>query len=213
MLRKTSFLIVAALLAAAPTLAGHNERSGSDFADVYAELAVLEDLAHHIDDHRVHDQVEHRLERIEHALLLAEKEVKADKRRLRERLRAAQASSGHHGSSKPDDRHGNSRPGYSQGYDRPSRSYLTYSESKSLIDNAYWESSKLESMDSIARNARLTTAEAKALANLMYFESGKRDALIKLYPAVSDPHRFALALDILSFSSSRREVSQALSLY
>lgn len=71
---------------------------------------------------------------------------------------------------------------------------------------------KLEAIHRAARNGRFTTAEARQLAAQLTFDGGKADALIALYPAVVDPHRFAMTLDILTFSSNRTKVAQTLGL-
>lgn len=101
--------------------------------------------------------------------------------------------------------------GYGYGYGRPSRG-LTFQEARTLVGNEAFDSGKLQTIEMIARNGRFTTQQARALADEMTFDSGKAKALIALYPSVIDKQRYAMALDILTFGSSRRQVSNQLGL-
>ena len=81
-----------------------------------------------------------------------------------------------------------------------------------MIEKQPFDSTRLEVIQTVARSGRFTTEEAAALASLLTFDSNRQDALIALYPAVTDPGRFVMALDILTYRSSRRQVTEALGL-
>ena len=89
-------------------------------------------------------------------------------------------------------------------------SFLDYQDMRVLVQRERFDNDKLEVLRGVAGRARLTTDEARALANMLTFDSHKEQALIALYPAVVDKHRYRMALDVLTFSSSRRRVAQTL---
>jgi len=89
---------------------------------------------------------------------------------------------------------------------------LSFDEAMHMVSVETFDRGKLEAVHRAARNGTFTTDEARLLAAQLTFDGGKADALIALYPAVIDPHRFGLALDILTFSSNRTKVAQTLGL-
>jgi hypothetical protein len=89
---------------------------------------------------------------------------------------------------------------------------ITFGEASRLVDQEAFDSGKLEVIRGLARNGRFTTDEARGLAAKCAFDSTRVDALVALYPSVTDKGRYRLALDILDFPSSRREVEEALGL-
>jgi hypothetical protein len=89
---------------------------------------------------------------------------------------------------------------------------LTFDEALFMVRAETFDRDKLEAVHRAARNGRFTTHEARAIAAEFSFDSGKADALIALYPAVIDPHRFAMALDVMTFSSNRNRVASTLGL-
>ncbi len=88
------------------------------------------------------------------------------------------------------------------------RHALDFNDMKQVIERQYWDSEKLEAVQRMAPEARLTTMEARALAASMTFDSERAEALIALYPSVVDKHRFRAAFDILTFDSSKRRVAR-----
>jgi len=97
------------------------------------------------------------------------------------------------------------RPGPAPGY-----GMLDFQDVRTLVQRERFDNDKVQVLQGVAGRARLTTAEARQLAAMMTFDSHKEQALIALYPAVVDPHRYRLALDVLTFSSSRRRVARTL---
>lgn len=89
---------------------------------------------------------------------------------------------------------------------------VSFGDARTMVLRETFDDDKLAVINRLAGQTRFTTAEAMALADLCTFETSKADALVALYPAVSDPQRFGLALDILTFASTRREVESALGL-
>ena len=89
---------------------------------------------------------------------------------------------------------------------------VSFGDARTMILREDFDDDKLAVINRLARETRFTTTEAMAIADLCTFETNKADALVALYPAVTDPQRFGLALDILTFSSTRREVESALGL-
>ncbi len=92
----------------------------------------------------------------------------------------------------------------------PGPDLLSFDDARALITREHFDADKVEVMARIAPSARFTTDEARALAALCTFDGGRRDALIALFPSVTDKARYALALDILTFGSSKHEVIAAL---
>ncbi len=89
---------------------------------------------------------------------------------------------------------------------------IGFDDAMRLVGQESFDSGKVEVLRSLGRDGRFTTDEARTLASQCQFDSTRADALIALYPSVTDPGRFQLALDILTFASSRREVEEALGL-
>lgn len=89
---------------------------------------------------------------------------------------------------------------------------LSFDEAMYMVQVETFDRGKLEAIDRAARNGSYTTDEARVLAAQLTFDSGKADALILLFPAVVDPHRYGLALDILTFGSNRARVAETLGL-
>ena len=106
------------------------------------------------------------------------------------------------------------RNGRGRGHGHGHQSYrgLPYGEAMAMVQNEPFDSGKIEAIRRVARNGRYSTEEAANLANQCTFESCKIDALIALYPSVTDPYRYYSALRILTFSSSRRRVESELNL-
>lgn len=94
----------------------------------------------------------------------------------------------------------------------PPAPQISFGDARTMVLRETFDDDKLAVISRLANQTRFTTTEAMALADLCTFETNKADALVALYPAVSDPQRFGLALDILTFSSTRREVESALDL-
>lgn len=89
---------------------------------------------------------------------------------------------------------------------------LRFDEALSIVERETFDRDKLAVIQSLARTGRYTTAQARQLAATCSFDSTRADALVALYPSLVDPERFALALDVLDFSSTRRDVQQRLGL-
>ena len=89
---------------------------------------------------------------------------------------------------------------------------LSYQDALHMVRSESFDSGKLEAVRRAARNGRFNTHQARALAAELSFDRTKADALIALYPSVTDPQRFSLALDVLDFQSSRRRVANTLNL-
>lgn len=89
---------------------------------------------------------------------------------------------------------------------------LSFDDARTMVLQETFDDGRLEVIRRVARTGSFTTAEARALAELCTFDSTRKDALIALYPAVTDPQRFGLALDVLTFTSSKHEVVAALGL-
>jgi hypothetical protein len=109
-------------------------------------------------------------------------------------------------------RYGPDRRGADHGYGRPGPRGLSFHESMQLVRVESFDSRKLEVIQRLARTGRFTTDQARSLAAQLTFDSKKAEALIALYPAVVDPDRYVLALDVLDFGSSKRRVAQTLRL-
>lgn len=89
---------------------------------------------------------------------------------------------------------------------------LSFDEALQMVGAASFDSDKLDAIRMAVPVGAFTTEEARILAGQLTFDSGKADALILLYPAVVDPHRFPMALDLLTFRSNRERVMQSLNL-
>lgn len=100
-----------------------------------------------------------------------------------------------------------------QALDQPARPVgITMAEARGMVAAEAFDDDRVEVIGRLARSSSYTTMEARELASLCTFDSSKADALVALYPAVSDPGRFAMALDILTFGSTRRDVERRLGL-
>lgn len=171
------------LLISAPALSEHRPAALLDMT--YGELAALRADIDQIPHRGVQRQLDTRVDRIEGLLVRLEQTGALDARRGM----------------------GPQRP-----QAPPPPPALTYEEALHMVRVETFDRGKLEAIHRAARNGRFTTAEARALASELTFDSGKADALIALYPVVVDPHRYAMTLDILTFSSSRTRVAQTLGL-
>lgn len=89
---------------------------------------------------------------------------------------------------------------------------LEYADARAMVAAEAFDDDRLEVIRRLGRTGWFTTAEVRQIVEMCTFDSTRKDALIALYPAVSDPYRYMLALDALTFSSSRREVEAALGL-
>lgn len=104
-------------------------------------------------------------------------------------------------------RHGPRRPG---AYHPAQARGISFQDAMRGVRAESFDSGKLDVIQMAARSGRFTTEQARALAGELTFDSKKSEALIALYPAVVDPHRYMLALDVLDFRSSRRRVADTL---
>jgi hypothetical protein len=94
----------------------------------------------------------------------------------------------------------------------PSPPMLGFADARTMVTRESFDDDRLEVIRRLGRTGSFSTDEARQLVELCTFDSTRKDALIAIYPAVTDPQRFMLALDALTFSSSRREVETALGL-
>ena len=100
--------------------------------------------------------------------------------------------------------------------DRPERAErcpadsLRYEDAHTLVQRERWDSDRLAVVERIGRRSCLTTEQVRSIVSLFDFDSSKERALIALYPSVIDKARFELALDVLTWSSSRQTVASAL---
>lgn len=88
--------------------------------------------------------------------------------------------------------------------------FIDYEDALHMVRRESFDQDKLRIIQDLGGRMHLTTHQARALAGELAFDSNRADALIALYPSVTDPHRFRLALDVLTFSSSRRHVARTL---
>lgn len=97
---------------------------------------------------------------------------------------------------------------------RPPRAQngLSYQEAMTMVRNEPFNQGKLSTVRRVARNGRFSTQQARSIADQLSFDQSKADALIALYPSVTDKYRFGTALSILDFQSNRRRVSNTLNL-
>lgn len=88
---------------------------------------------------------------------------------------------------------------------------LSYDDALTIVRRESFESDRLEAIRRLASmGGRFTTEEVRGIVAECTFESTRRDALVALYPTVRDPQRFELALDVLTWSSSRADVLRRL---
>ncbi len=178
--------LATALLALAVTLPSygshpHGPPSWTD--QVYADLLTIEHLAQEVRHPHLRRDLQRHARSAQQAL---ERGATVDSRRQRSRSSRA-----------PDT--------------CPTRSnLLTYADAHEMVSRERFDSGRLGAIERIGRSACLTTEEARSLASLLTFDSGKEKALVALFPAVVDPPRYALALDVLTFSSARDRVASQL---
>ncbi|TVQ90957.1 MAG: DUF4476 domain-containing protein [Deltaproteobacteria bacterium] len=89
---------------------------------------------------------------------------------------------------------------------------LSFDEALQMVRSAQFDADRLDALRMAVPVGAFTTDEARILADQLTFDGGKADALILLYPAVVDKHRFPMALDTLTFRSNRERVMQTLGL-
>ena len=94
---------------------------------------------------------------------------------------------------------------------RPHRpAFYSFQDAMVMIDQERFERDKLAVIQRSASRMRLTSQQARALVAELDFDNNRADALIALYPSITDKHRFFVTLDALDFRSNRRKVRQTL---
>lgn len=182
----TRALALAALMfVTGPALSEHRPAALLD--QTFGEIASLKADINQIPQRHIRHNLDRRIERVEGLLV---------------RLEATGAL------TQPDRRH--VRP--ERPAPPPPPPALSFDEALHMVRAEAFDRTRLEAVHRAARVGAFTTHEARALAGELTFDSGKADALIALYPAVVDQHRFAMALDVLTFTSSKRRVADALGL-
>lgn len=193
-----------ALFITAPSVANHPTSDPAGDLEIAAdEIDALEDLVSHVSDYRMRRAMLTRVYNAEMAI-----------HRARYELEFGQGGSygrpGYQGGgtyTRPGRGHGYGN-GYGGSYQNPST--LSYEDARAIVSRESFDSGKVEALRKVASKGRFTTEQAKNLADMCDFDSGKREALVALYPAVTDQARYMLALDILDFPSSRRWVEEQL---
>ncbi|MBN2799840.1 MAG: DUF4476 domain-containing protein [Deltaproteobacteria bacterium] len=83
---------------------------------------------------------------------------------------------------------------------------LRMDEMLSMVEAESFDSGRVQVIRRIARSQRISSEQAALLTSRCAFDSSRMEALIALYPAVTDPWRFEVAVQVLTFASSREEV-------
>ena len=73
-----------------------------------------------------------------------------------------------------------------------------------------FDNERLERIRSIASERQFSCEQAALLAATCTFDSARAEALLLLYPALSDPQQLESALDVLEFGTTRARVRQLL---
>lgn len=79
-----------------------------------------------------------------------------------------------------------------------------------MVEAERFDSAKVEVIRRLARTTRFTSEQAALLASRCAFDSGRSEALLAMYPSVVDPWRFEIAVQVLTFESSRRALWESI---
>ena len=82
---------------------------------------------------------------------------------------------------------------------------------KGLNANAF-DNQKVPFVEEYARTRWFTSVQAKEVLKAFSFDDGRGKAAVALYPRLTDPENFFVALDAFTFDSGRKAVSEKLKL-
>lgn len=191
------FAVIALALTALATPAISSHTPASNLQRAQNNVAALDREVDQVRNPHVRAQLEERVDRIERLLRRIERSGA---------LEAMPPPGAFHDPGRFQD------PGFYEGPRRPHHraGLITFDEAVRMVRQADFERNKLEAVQAIAGRVRLSSRQARALAAELDFDRNRAEALIVLYPSVTDPHRYRLTLDILDFSANQRRVAQTL---
>ena len=82
-----------------------------------------------------------------------------------------------------------------------------------VLENADFDSNRVQMIESLPSNARFTSHQCRDLMKIFDFDSARIKALKLLYPMVVDPISFAVAIDALDFNSGKNDVNEFIKKY